>query len=306
MHRKRMGGRMLAAGLLAAGALGGSVASADASTRIAGSEDVTITAPGWDFGGKSFDDTLPGGGQPTNAGSVKWLLVDGIPAPRLTGTLHATNAKNTCAYMQILYLNSSSNVIHTTNGGEVCVTKDKHKQFKVDFGSYSNIFTAKVTINLIQTTGLGSSVLGTSPTSALGPYTDDVLIKEQGWDFGGVGFADGKPTTSGTGTWTYNLGPRFHLNGVLHANKVGGDCARMQLEYLDVLGNVVQEEHGGTVCAPDNGHKGWTVDFGGAVTSTSIVAVNVNLQTLNALGNYQTAGFQKVSFSNLYLVAIPA
>jgi hypothetical protein len=78
----------------------------------------------------------------------------------------------------------------------------------------------------------------------------------------------------------------------------------MQLEYLDVLGNVVQEEHGGTVCAPDNGHKGWTVDFGGSVTSTSIVAVNVNLETLDALGNYQDAGTQKVTFSDLYLTPI--
>jgi hypothetical protein len=305
MDRKKMGGRMLAAGLLAAGALGGSVANADAATRIAGSDDVTLVAPGWDFGGKTFDDTLPGGGQPTNAGSVKWLLDNGIPAPRLTGTLHATNAKNTCAYMQILYLDSSRNVIHTTNGGEVCVTKDKHKQFKVDFGSYANIFTAEVTINLISTTGLGSSVLGTHSV-LFGPYADDVLITEQGWDFGGVGFDHNKPTTSGTGTWTYFLGPRFHLNGVLHANKVGSDCARMQLSYLDILGNEVQEEHGGTVCAPDNGHKAWTVDFGGSVTSTSIVAVNVNLQTLDALGNYQTAGTQKVTFSSPYLVAVPS
>src|SRR4051794_495639 len=105
MNTKRMGGRMLAAGLLAIGVLGGSVASANASTRIAGSDDVTTPASGWDFGGKTFDDTLPGGGQPTNAGSVKWLLDDGIPAPPLVGTLHATNAKNTCAHMQILYLN---------------------------------------------------------------------------------------------------------------------------------------------------------------------------------------------------------
>jgi hypothetical protein len=304
MDRKRIGGRVLAAGLLAAGVLGGSVASANASTRIAGSDDVTIAAPQWDFGGKTFDDTLPGGGQPTNAGSVKWLLDDGIPAPHLVGTLHATNAKNTCAHMQILYLNSSNTVIHTTDGGEVCVTKDKHKQFKVDFGTYANIFTAKVTINLISTTGLGSSILG-AHTVNFGPYTDDVLIKQQGWDFGGLDFANNKPTGPGTGTWTYNLGPRFHLNGYLHANKVGSDCARMQLEYLDVLGNVVNEEHGGTVCAPDNGHKPWSVDFGGSVTSTSIVAVNVNIQTLNSLGNYQTAGTQKVSFSDLYLIAVP-
>jgi hypothetical protein len=305
MGRKTMGRRMLAAGLLAVGAFVGSIASADASTRIAGSEDVTIVAPGWDFGGKTFDDTLPGGGQPTTAGQIKWLMDDGIPAPHLVGTLHATNAKNTCAYMQILYLNSSEAVIHTTNGGEVCVTKDRHKQFKVDLGSYANIFTAKVTINLITVTGLGSEVLGTH-TSSLGPYANDVLVKSKGWDFGGLDFDHNAPTGPGTGTWTYNLGPRFHLNGFLHANKVGSDCARLQLEYLDILGNVVDEEHGGTVCAPDNGHKVWTVDFGGSVTSTSIVAVNVNLQTLNALGNYQNAGTQKVDFSKLYLVMVPA
>ena len=32
--------------------------------------------------------------------------------------------------------------------------------------------------------------------------------------------------------------------------------------------------------------------------------MNVNLQTLNSLGNYQTAGTQKVTFSNLYLTPI--
>jgi hypothetical protein len=303
MDRKRMGGRMLAAGLLAAGVLGGSVASANASTRIAGTDDVTIPASGWDFGGKTFDDTLPGGGQPTNAGSLKWLLVDGIPAPHLEGTLHATNAKNTCAHMQILYLNSSNTVIHTTDGGEVCVTKDKHKQFKVDFGTYSNIFTAKVTINLITTTGLGSNILG-AHTVNFGPYPNDVLVKAQGWDIGGLDFSGNAPTGPGVGTWTYNLGPRFHLDATLHAKKVGGDCARVQLEYLNSLGVAIGTENGGTVCASDNGHQPWTVNLGGTFTSTAVTAVNVNLQTLNALGNYQNAGTQKITFSDLYLTPI--
>src|SRR3954465_12483703 len=115
MESKTMGRRLLAAGLLAAGVLGGSIASADAATRIAGSDEVKIVAPGWDFGGKTFDDTLPGGGQPTTAGSVKWLMDDGIPAPHLVGTLHANNAKNSCAHMQILYLNSSTTVIPPTD-----------------------------------------------------------------------------------------------------------------------------------------------------------------------------------------------
>src|SRR4051812_50127972 len=103
MGTKRMGRRMLAAGLLAAGALGGSGASADASTRIAGSDDITIAAPSWDFGGKTFDDTLPGGGQPTTAGAGKWLMGDGIPPPPPGGELHATNPKETPPYMQNPY-----------------------------------------------------------------------------------------------------------------------------------------------------------------------------------------------------------
>src|SRR5689334_7773327 len=103
-----MRSRLLVAGLLVGAVGGGFSASAQAATRTAGSEDVTIPGANFDFGGKTFTD-----GAPAEPGSLEWLMVDGIPKPRLTGYIHMKHAKNSCAYMQILYLNSSNAVTHT-------------------------------------------------------------------------------------------------------------------------------------------------------------------------------------------------
>src|SRR3954470_19248390 len=108
MNTKTIGRRVLAAGLLAAALLGGSAISAQASAaRIAGSDDVTILGDdGWDFGGKTWDKDAPGGGAPSEPGALRWVLTDGIPAPRVVGYVHFKNAKNTCASMQIIYSDS--------------------------------------------------------------------------------------------------------------------------------------------------------------------------------------------------------
>jgi hypothetical protein len=294
------GGRsMLVAGIVAVGLVGGSAATANAATRIAATEDAVIAAQNFDFG----SDTLVGGA-PDAPGTFRWLLEDGVPKPRLEGFIDIKNANGSCAYMQMQYKNSANSVIHTTNTQQKCVTSNALKSFPVDFGTYKNANIAKVTINLIKVTGIGTSTAG-SQTINFGPYVDeDIQILGTGVDFGNATFQNGAPTGFGKVTWTFDRSPRARLSGVLHVKNFGTDCVRMQLEYKDVAGNVLGEEHGGTVCSVDNSHQGWTVDFGGNFDDPRTVSVDVNLQTLNALGDYQDAGTDSALFSQIYLTPV--
>jgi hypothetical protein len=301
---------MLAAGLLVAGVLGGSVGSAHASaTRIAGTDDVNIAATGWDFGGSEFDATLPTDGEASNDGQVQWLLDDGVPAPHLTGFVHANHAKNTCAHIEIQYLNSLGGVIHTTVGGEVCAKKPKHKKWSVDLGTFSDPGIARVNVQLwVDNAAAGGLSMVGQRTSYLGPYTDPVQVLGAGWDLGDNTFVNGNPTGSGTFLWTWDGGAEGRLIATLHAKNVSGDCARVLVEYLNFGGGVVGSESttvdssGHSLCASGNGHQTFSIVFGGAVTSTSTVAANVKLQTLNSLGGYDTLASQKVDFSTIYVV----
>ena len=102
------------------------------------------------------------------------------------------------------------------------------------------------------------------------------------------------------------------MTGTLHANKVSGDCARVQIQYLNELGGVIGHEEttvdttGHNLCAAGNSHQTFSIGFGGTVpNNTGIVAANVNLQTLNSLGSYDTLATQKVDFSTIFATPIP-
>jgi hypothetical protein len=314
MDRKAMGGRMLLAALLAAGAVGGSAGTAHASfTRIAATDSFQLDADGWDFGGSGFDESLPTNGEPTNDGAVQWLLQDGVPAPHLTGYLHANKAKNTCAHLEIDYLDSSSSVIHTTTGGEVCAAKPKHKKWSVDLGTFSDPDIAKVTVKLyINNAATGGDTFHGERTSILGGYLDPVQVLGSGWDLGDNTWDGNGPTGSGSFLWTWDHGVQGHVIATLHAKGVSSTCARVQIAYLNDTGGVVDREQttvdasGHNLCASGNAHQTFSIVFGGTLPADpSIVAANVNVQTLNQLGSYDTLASQKVDFSTIYVVSNP-
>ena len=178
--------RMLAAGLLVAGV----PADPPQAPRRAPPASPpptasTIDATGWDFGGSGFDASLPTDGEPTNDGAVQWLIADGVPAPHLTGYLHANKAKNTCAHLEIEYRNSAGSVIKTVKGGEVCATSPKHTKWSVDLGAYSDPAIAKVTVQLyINNAATGGDAFSGERTSFLGGYLDPAQVLGAGWDFG--------------------------------------------------------------------------------------------------------------------------
>ena len=132
-----------------------------------------------------------------------------------------------------------------------------------------------------------------------------------GWDLGDNTFTNGKPTGSGTFLWTWDGGVEGRLIATLHANRVSGDCARVQIAYLNATGGVVDREEtivdagGDSLCASGNGHQTFSIVFGGTVNDPSIVGANVNVQTLDQLGNYDTLASQKVDFSTVYAVPTP-
>lgn len=132
-----------------------------------------------------------------------------------------------------------------------------------------------------------------------------------GWDFGDNTW-DGKgPTGSGSLLWTWDGGVEGRLVGTLHAKGVSSTCARVQIAYLNAAGGVVDREEttvdsaGNSLCASGNAHQTFSIVFGGTVNDTSIVAANVNVQTLDQLGNYDTLASQKVDFSTIYVVPTP-
>jgi hypothetical protein len=314
MDRKAMGRRMLAAGLLAAAAVGGSAGTAHAGfTRIADTDSFQLDATGWDFGGSGFDASLPTNGQPTNDGAVQWLLKDGVPAPHLTGYLHANKAKNTCAHVEIEYRNSAASVIHTTVGGEVCASNAKHKKWSVDLGTYSDPDIAKVTVKLyINNAATGGNTFAGERTSVFGAYLDPFKVTGSGWDLGNNTWNGRSPDGNATFLWLWDHGAEGHVTGTLHANKVSGDCARVQIQYLNELGGVIGHEEttvdttGHNLCAAGNSHQTFSIGFGGTVpNNTGIVAANVNVQTLNSLGSYDTLATQKVDFSTIFATPIP-
>ena len=172
-----LGRRMLAAGALAAAAIGASAATAHANPlRIAGSEDVTIPGKNFDFG-----SAVLSGGDPDGPGTLRWLMADGHAQPNLEGYIDIKKANGSCAYVQILSIDKNENVLHTENSPEFCASGNKLQSFYVRFGSYSSPFVVKATVQLIKVQGVGSSVVG-SHTVDLGPFPKDAEIDEQGWE----------------------------------------------------------------------------------------------------------------------------
>jgi hypothetical protein len=78
-----------------------------------------------------------------------------------------------------------------------------------------------------------------------------------------------------------------HLRGYIHLNNMAGVCARVDLVYWSDWRGALDEEHGGSVCAPDNSHSYWSVDMK-PYTSSLITHVTVKLQTLARNGSWQT------------------
>ena len=110
-----------------------------------------------------------------------------------------------------------------------------------------------------------------------------VRLTSDGFDLGGSGFSFGEPNGNGNIEWTYSGGQvTAHLTGTLHLNNVDGHCSRIHMEYFDADGDVITIRHGGTVCAPDNGHYPFSVDQ--SWTDPNIKSLKVAIEDEDATG----------------------
>lgn len=110
---------------------------------------------------------------------------------------------------------------------------------------------------------IGAIALAAAPLASAKSNVDQdaVRLTAAGFDFGDNTFVDGAPTGNGTLTWVLDNGaltPR--LRGTLHLKNVRDICARMRMDFYN--GNTfLKRKRGGKVCAPDDGHHSYRVDF---------------------------------------------
>jgi hypothetical protein len=277
----------------AALAVGAFAASAEAS--IVDRDGVLLTTTGYDFGGEDW-----GIGSPMGAGDLHFHHDDGVIRPHLVGTLHLNDADGTCGRMRLEYFDAAGSRLSTNYGGAVCVTDDGHHEWDVDLDPYADNSIASVKVSLQKETATGWWTVE-SATYTPTPPDDLVKLTEDGVDFGGPGFEFGQPAAAngwgdkGQVDWSIANGvvsPR--LKGYLHLNNSSGECARMNVRSLTESGTLLDSSAGGTVCASDNGHSYWYVEFT-PYASTRIGQVTVQLQTLASNGAWITAGSDTVA-----------
>jgi hypothetical protein len=251
-----------------------------------------LTGSGYDFGGSSLV-----GGSPSKGGELAFDHSGGKIEPRLTGTIHMDGVSGTCARMHLEYFDDRGNSLTTAkHGGTVCVNDNSHHKFTVDLDPYADADIDHVKVQLEKETATGWYVVDNA-TFYVNTHDDKVKITQSGVDFGSSGWNGSSPTGSGEMAWGLDgsvVTP--HLEGTLHINNSAGLCARMNLRYLTESGTFLHKEHGGDVCASDNGHHSWTVDLD-PYDSNKIGKVKVQLQTQGSNGSWNVAGSKTVSIA---------
>ncbi len=272
--------------ILGMGAFAGS-----AHAAVIDTDSVRLTAKSVDFGGSVW-----GIGSPIGSGDLDFIYSGGVITPHLKGTLHLDDADGLCGKVRIQSFNAAGTLLDNSYGGEVCANDDSHHSWSVDLEPYSDDSIASVQVAVEKETASGWYVEA-SDTYYVNTFPDDVKINASGVDFGSNGFGLSSASGPGSLAWGLNDGDTTpHLTGAIWLNNSGGQCARVNLRYLTEGGSDLTERSGGTVCAPDNGLYGWSVDLN-PYTSNKIGKVQVELQTLAANGSYVTAGSQTVSIA---------
>jgi hypothetical protein len=296
----RAGKALRRVGLVAVAAVlvtAGSVATAHADNRTLDVDEVKVSSQGFDLGGGLY---VAGG--LTDSASVEWLIDENSVLPWVTGELHLDNVDGECARVRLDYYTNLTAFLTTKYGGTVCADGNSHQAWNVDLAPHDSNKIGKLEVSVEHqlSNGVWSSV--GSSWSTLNTYVDESVtmfsensLGTDGYDFGDDTWDPFHPTPMGGGTivWELSNGEITpHLRGVLHLNNVAGDCARMKIQYYadddtdsDVFPELLTTVHGGTVCAPDNGHYRWSVDRRD-YSSPNIQHVRVSMESFQSNGTW--------------------
>jgi hypothetical protein len=249
----------------------GSASTAHADDRTLDVDDVKVSTQGFDLGGGLY---VAGG--LTDSATVEWLVDENDVKPWVTGELHLDNVDGECARVRLDYYTDQTGFLTTRYGGTVCANGNSHQYWTVNQAPYDSDKIGKIKVSVEHELSNGVwSIVGSS-WSTLNTYVDETVtlwsyssVGTDGYDFGDDSWHPWEPHPMGGGTvvWEHGGLTRPRLTGYLHLNNVAGDCARMKIEYFadddsdpDVFPELLTTVHGGTVCAPDNGHHRWFVD----------------------------------------------
>jgi hypothetical protein len=144
--------------------------------------------------------------------------------------------------------------------------------------------------------GVAGAFVAAPPASAIvfAQY-DEVTIRRDGFDVGGLGFADGSPTTAAELYWVQDWnGTAPILGGYIHFDGVNGSCARVRLLSYDDAGDLVGSANlSNEECAYSNGHSAKHFEVSGEIGATEVV---VTLQTLASNGTWGGIGGQTLTY----------
>ncbi len=149
----------------------------------------------------------------------------------------------------------------------------------------------------------GTALFVLAPNAAANYKTldeDPISIASPGFDFGGGSFVLGSLSGSGRVEWEVQENDLLpQLIGELHLNDVGGECARMRIDYYTFGSTLLSTSYGGTKCAPDDGHHYWTVDLA-PYDNGRIGKVKVTLQHELSNGSWVRVGSEQWSTLSHY------
>jgi hypothetical protein len=268
----------------------GGATAAYADDRVVDTDPVKVEANGFDLGDGEFDNlTL------SESATVQWLMDENEVTPVVTGRLALFAVHGECARVRVDYYRAAGDFLATRYGGTVCAPDNGINIWSFDRRSYTNSEIGKIKVSLEHQLANDQWVIIGSSWSWLNIASDsNVRITHTdgfgtwGIGFGGIGWAQGFPLAGGTMVWEFSGGEITpHLTGYLHAESAAGACLRMTLWYFIDDGwdagndsDLVGIDHGGTVCAPTNDHKVWSVDRH-HFSHTDIRYVHIRIESLN-------------------------
>lgn len=143
------------------------------------------------------------------------------------------------------------------------------------------MFSKKLKAAVLTIAGFGV-LAGSAHASVID--TDPVKLTAKSVDFGDDWWGVGGPLGSGELSFKYSGGkitPR--LTGTIHLDDADGMCGKVRMEAFDAAGTMLDRSYGGEVCANDDKHHSWSVDFE-PYSDASIASVQVAIDKETSAG----------------------
>ena len=224
-------------------------------------------------------------------GDLLWTIDDGEVKPVLAGELDLKDAGGLCGRMRMDFFAEGHVLLTTKYGGEnPCPKSDSRQRWTVSMDPFDSNKLHEVKVSIEKKTASKDWTIIGSETVKLEAITHKVKITEENFDFGGDSFVLGAPTNSGVVGWSWSAGKITpHVSGYIHINNAASACARLQIKYFSIDGDLLETKYGGKVCASDNAHWYRHIDLS-KYSDWKIASIKINLQSLRADGTWRTVG----------------